>query len=398
MVLAPTILGQKSLEGGLFPMKCARFLLFLMPALALAIPAYAEPRELELNDSQVPGSVIVFPKFIQGMVTLAGGGTAPKTEIEIGIVCPEGETCAEDQPVKLRFHWVCPGSQDFAQKLVCRETNFDVTATVFEKIVLSPDGVFSGVTTKTVPAAPCPRGYLIGGVIRPSDDQPIKFDGLIGNAAIRESGSALASYSAIPIQANPNMAYKAPIDDEGDALFFDGGPNHYQAVTSEAYGDIRYTSAAGSPPPFATAFITLLTLDVLSNRPNNPVFVPLTFYGGFNSAIGNENPLSSFTEFVCWEQVRVDVAIHPGLTTTLMGRKGVVEFSQAKKEAWAGIVDHTGPVTLLGLIETIAIPTAGGPRATALREYITPLFNDGDVVPTCFVPAEGTACNLNNGG
>jgi hypothetical protein len=381
-----------------FPMKCARFLLFLMPALALAIPAYAEPRELELNDSQVPGSVIVFPKFIQGTVTLPGGGTAPATEIEIGIVCPEGETCAEHESVKILFHWVCPGSQEFAQKLICSETNFVVTSTVFEKIVLSPDGVFSGVTTKTVPAAPCPRGYLIGWVIRPSDDQPIKFDGLIGDAVLRESGSALASYSAIPIQANPKMAHKAAIDDEGDALLFDGGPNHYQAVTSEAYGDIRYTTAAGGTPPFATASVTLLTLDVLSNRPNNPVFVPLTFYGAFNSALGNENPLSTFTEFVCWIQERVDTFIDPALTTTLMGRKGVVEFSRAEKVPFAGIADHVGPVTLLGLIETIEVPTAGAGRAAALREYITSLFNDGDVVPTCFVPSEGTPCKLNNGG
>jgi len=97
---------------------------------------------------------------------------------------------------------------------------------------------------------------------------------------------------------------------------------------------------------------------------------------------------------VCWEQVRVDTVIHPSLTTTLMGRKGVVEFSQAKKEAWAGIVDHTGPVTLLGLIETYEGPAPN----MANREYITPLLNDGDVVPTCFVPAEGTACTLNNGG
>jgi hypothetical protein len=375
-------------------MKCARFLLFLMPALALAIPAYADPREVALSDSQVPGSVIVFPKFVKGTVTLPEGGTAPKTEIEIGIVCPEGETCAEHQSVKLLFHWVCPGSQEFAQKLVCKETNFVVTATVFEKIVLSPDGVFTGVTTKTVPAAPCMRGYLIGWVIRPSDDQPIKFDGLIGDAVIRASATALASYSAIPIQANPKMANMAAIDDEGDAIIFDGGPNHYQAVTSEAYGDIRYSTPAGGTGTFATAYITLLTLDVLSNRPNNPVFVPLTFYGGFNSALGNENPLSSFTEFVCWEQVQVDVAIDPSLTTTLMGRKGVVEFSQAKKEAFAGIVDHTGPVTLLGLIETYEGPAPN----MANREYITPLFNDGDVVPTCFVPAEGTACVLNNGG
>src|ERR1700732_3154076 len=113
--------------------------LLLIPALALAMPASAQVRPATLSDSEEPGSVIVFPKFVKGTVTLPEGGTAPKTEIEIGIVCPEGETCAEHESVKLLFHWVCPGDQSFPDKLICKETNFVVTATVFEKIVLSPD-------------------------------------------------------------------------------------------------------------------------------------------------------------------------------------------------------------------------------------------------------------------
>ena len=99
----------------------ARSLVLLMPALALAIPALAQQivpqpplegqppgRDPRLSDSQEPGSVIVFPKFIQGTVTLPEGGTAPRTEIEIGVQCPPGEICAEHQTVKLRLHWVCP--------------------------------------------------------------------------------------------------------------------------------------------------------------------------------------------------------------------------------------------------------------------------------------------------
>ncbi|MFL5264992.1 MAG: hypothetical protein ACJ8AH_00120, partial [Stellaceae bacterium] len=125
----------------------ARSLVLLMPALALAIPALAQQiapqppleqqppgRDPRLSDSQEPGSVIVFPKFIQGTVTLPEGGTAPRTEIEIGVQCPPGVTCAEHQAVKLRLHWVCPGPQAFDAKLICRETDFDVTATVWEKI------------------------------------------------------------------------------------------------------------------------------------------------------------------------------------------------------------------------------------------------------------------------
>jgi hypothetical protein len=89
-------------------MKCVRSWLLLIPALALAMPALAQTRDPRLSDSQEPGSVIVFPKFIQGTVPLPEGGMAPASEIEVGIVCPPGQTCAEHQPVKIRFHWVCP--------------------------------------------------------------------------------------------------------------------------------------------------------------------------------------------------------------------------------------------------------------------------------------------------
>jgi hypothetical protein len=285
----------------------ARSLVLLMPALALAVPAFAQDRDPRLSDSQEPGSVIVFPKFIQGTVTLPEGGTAPRTEIEIGVQCPPGETCAEHQAVKLRLHWVCPGPQQFDAKLICRETDFDVTATVWEKIVLVPDGSFTGVSNHTVPAAPCPRGYLVGWVIRPSDDRPIKFDGLVGDAVIRKSGTAEAAYGAIPIQADPalaNLALITTVDNGG--LVFDGGPGHYLAVTGRVRGDIKFTSTTG--PTWSTGVLTLLTLDVLSNRSNNPVFVDLNFYAGNPSALGSENLLSTFTEFVCWEEVRVDAS------------------------------------------------------------------------------------------
>jgi hypothetical protein len=86
---------------------CKRFLLFLMPALALAAPAFAQVRPTTLSDSQEPGSVIVFPKFIQGTLALPEGGTAPITELEIGVACPKGVICPEHEAVKIRFHWVC---------------------------------------------------------------------------------------------------------------------------------------------------------------------------------------------------------------------------------------------------------------------------------------------------
>src|SRR5467141_1391721 len=84
----------------------SKWALALLPALALATPALA------LNDSEEPGSVIVFPKFINmPRVTVDGVLNIARTEIEVGVVCPPSVVaatpgfCAEHQPVKIRFHW-----------------------------------------------------------------------------------------------------------------------------------------------------------------------------------------------------------------------------------------------------------------------------------------------------
>jgi hypothetical protein len=388
-----------------FKIKGARLAALLVPALALAAPAFAQAaRPTTLSDSQEPGSVIVFPKFIQGTVGLPEGPTAPITELEIGVVCPKGQTCAEHQPIKIRLHWVCGTSEaDQAGSFVCQETDFDVTATIWEKIVLTANGetvnfYTPGLPTKTVPAANCPNGagYLIGWVIRPTDDKPIAFDALVGDAHLRPgapaaispfagSPTSLADYDAIPIQANAPA--NAVISSNGNgALIFDGAPGHYQAVTGQVIGDIRYTNTTIGPT-FSVGVLTLLTLDVKSNRPNNPVFVDLDFFGGNPSAIGNENQLSTSTEFICWEEVSI-TRINPDLTTGLMGRKGVFVSAPATKVGIFGIQDETGPTTLLGLSEVLeggvfpgSIPAAPWPRAS-----FSNLFNSSVPVPTKFLP------------
>jgi hypothetical protein len=364
-----------------FKIKSARLAALLVPALALAAPAFAQVRATTLSDSQEPGSVIVFPKFIKGTVALPEGGTASVTELEIGVVCPKGVICPEHEPVKIRFHWVCgTGEFDLAGSFICKETDFDVTATVWEKIVLVPNGSFAGVSTKTVPVAPCFNGYLIGWVINPANDQPIKFDGLVGDAVLRETGAAAASYSAIPIQADPALANGAAVATNGTgALMFDGAPGHYLAVTGQVIGDVRYTNLT-TPPNFNDSVLTLLTLDVKSNRPNNPVFVDLDFFGGNPSTIGNENQVSTSTEFICWEEIPIE-EIDSNLTTTLMGRKGVFVSAPALKVGIFGIQDDTGPTTLLGLSEV----REGNPQ-TPTRAYFSNLFNSSKPVPTKFLP------------
>jgi hypothetical protein len=370
-----------------FKTKGARLAGLLVPALALAVPALAQVRDPTLSDATEPGSVIVFPKFINGSgVVLPEGVPAPATELEVGVVCPKGATCSEHQPVKIRFHWVCGTTEaNLAGSFICSETDFDVTATVFEKIVLVPDGTpqngyASGLPTKTIPAAPCSGGYLIGWVITPTTDTPIKFDGLIGDAVIRTSATAQAGYNAIPIQADPNLANLAGVTTNGNgALMFDGKSGHYQAVTGQVLGDMRYTNTAGAT--VTQGVLTLLTLDVKSNRPNNPVFVDLDFFGGNPSAIGNENQLSTSTEFICWEEIPI-TWINPDLTTTVMGRKGVFVSAPATKVGIFGISDETGPTTLLGLAETQEGPAA----APTARVSFSNLFNSSVPVSTKFLP------------
>jgi hypothetical protein len=382
----------------------------IVPALALAAPAFAQVRDTTLGDATEPGSVIVFPKQIQGTVSLPEGPVVPITELEIGVVCPKGVTCAEHQSVKIRFHWVCGTTEaNLAGSFVCQETDFDVTATVYEKIVLTPNGEPVGfyntggpnnvLPTHFAPAANCPNGggYLIGWVINPANDQPIKFDGLVGDAVLRPgspaspapnpfagSPAAYASYDAIPIQADPSLPNGAAIaTNSNGALIFDGGAGHYQAVTGQVLGDVRYSNTAVGPT-FTTGALTLLTLDVKSNRPNNPVFVDLDFFGGNPSVIGNENQLSTSTEFICWEEIPL-TAISPDLNTTTMGRKGVFVSDQATKVGIFGITDETGPTTLLGLSETLEggvfPPVAPWPRAS-----FSGLFNSSEPVPTHFLP------------
>ena len=257
---------------------------------------------------------------------------------------------------------------------------------MYEKIVLTPNGkpvgtYAAGLPSKFAPAANCPNGggYLIGWMITPTSDTPIKFDGLIGDAHLRpgspasaanpfaDSPTALADYDAIPIQADPKLANGAGITtNSSGALLFDGGAGHYQAVTGQVLGDIRYTNLTAGPT-FTLGVLTLLTLDVRSNRPNNPTFVDLDFFGGNPSTIGSENQLSTSTEFICWEEIPI-TAINADLVTAEMGRKGVFVSGQASKLAFTPSDGVTGPVPVLGLSEVLEggvfPPVAAWPRAS----------------------------------
>jgi hypothetical protein len=104
--------------------------------------------------------------------------------------------------------------------------------------------------------------------------------------------------------------------------------------------------------------------------------------------VGNENQLSTTTEFICWEEIPID-QIDPNLTAAFMGREGVVVSAQAKKVGIFGITDETGPTTLLGLSEVLeggtfpSAPTSPGPWP---RASFSGLFNSSVPAPTRFLP------------
>jgi hypothetical protein len=388
--------------------------LALMPALALATPALAFGPAL-LSDSEQPGSVIVYPKFINelfgptGAPIIVDGQVVAQTEIEIGAVCPPafvaaGGTCAEHQPIKIRFHWVCPGAEGVNSN-ICPEEDFEVNITVTGKLAFAANGLpINGNSPVLVPAPPCARGYLIGWVISPTNDLPIKFDGLIGNAVIRGgnlpagtaggSSTAVSAYAAITIQADAGITNLAPVPAAADGTLRFGVTGGYTTVTGVQIGDVRFDKIVpGAPLPnvLGRTAITFLTLDVLSNQPNDPTFINLNFWNeSLGNAVGSSNPAfehltSSFTEFVCWVQAPLSALAGGNLTQAFQGtRKGIVIAGPATKLADGNAPGDTpGPVTLIGVVETTEGTAANG---FLERKYNFNMDTNGIPVGTAFVP------------
>jgi len=343
----------------------------------------AAPVAAWLNDSEQPGSVLVFPKFIRGTgndLGVSGQAVHAITEFEISVRCPDGATCGARQEVTLRAHWVCPGLA--ANGGICNESSFDLTTTVGGSLYFNPEGVtvlggvvtaqvFPNNATTTIPVPPCPRGYLIVWAIDGSGNA-IKFDGLIGDAIIRApiitfGPTTARAYNAIPIQAGDGVVNTGdPTDLNGDGhLDFDG--NEYRAITGRIFGTVRYENAV-PPEGVVETDLTLLTLDVASNRPN-----PLTSVG-LNFFTTGEDLVDAGTRFTCWTEQRL-TDINSGFTTQRMGRKGLVESYFAEQNG--------APVTLLGLVETQEGYVGFGLPG---RSYSYLLSHDGNPVVTAFQP------------
>jgi hypothetical protein len=357
-------------------------LFFALLTLGAAAPVAAEVPEL--NDSQEPGSVLVFPYFRTGTVPSSESMETPKTQLEISVTCPRGTSCVKGdnntgEAVRLRAHWVCPGGA--LDK--CEEVNFNLSTTVNGTVFFNPDNApgmstpsNTGLRNATVPPPPCPRGFLIVWVID-QFDRPIKYDGLIGSAVIREGTRSAVGYNALPIQAASGLAARAPTDENPGPGGFNGkldfNGSEYKAITGKIFGTLRYENAAFPTLSIGQTRLILLTLDAVSNLPNERTFVNLDFFKT------DETLVSDSVDFVCWTRVRL-TDINPDLIIANMGRKGLVESTAVVQ---GSVQTGFRSVTLVGLVQTDERTGAD----IIERDWIYSLYNDSCPVPTTFTPS-----------
>ena len=399
-------------------MKSMRILLLGLLSIGVAGPATAQ-----LGDPQQPGSVLVFPKFIRGTfndTAVSLKTVHAKTELEISVVCPTaltgpgGPGCALGQIVRLRAHWVCPGVDHPSSPATCAEKDFDLETTVNGSLYFNPEGVTTmctpgpfpvctissevfpnNVSTTSFNPPNCDRGYLIVWVIN-SSGQPIKFDGLIGDAILRTptdvtmknpTPTSARGYNAIAIQAGPDgpgFTTGSPTDLNGDGrLDFNGA--EYMQVPGKIVGTVRYgnsVTAFGMPAVLqggnVRTDLTLLTLDVFSSLGNLATNVGLNFYST------DEQFHSAATSFVCWGEQSL-TNIDTNFRVQTMGRKGLVESRFAVQQSFATVTPTLTPVSVLGLVETFEYLAPGGNETDLVRDYAYSL--GGDIpVTTSFVP------------
>jgi hypothetical protein len=342
-----------------------KWLYILSCLLAVAVATKTASATGVLNDPSEPGSVLVFPLFETGVTP---GGATPITQFEISVVCPNGSVCTDTQDVDIRLHWVC------SQSLNCAERDFTLATTVNGTLRFDPQGNCSPPnsannffdTCGNIPPPGCREGYLIAWVVDESNGA-IKFDGLIGDAVLRENVTAVTAYNAVPIQAGAKLATGASTN-----LYHNGHLNFngqaYKELTNTIIGSVHYDGLDPATGITSTTSLVLLTLDTRSNALNNPVNVDFNFYNEIEQLNSNN------TIFFCHEELFLGGI---GETNTF-GLKGLVESTSAMKVPFLGTGDITGPVTLLGLVLTR--------EDGDVRHYAYPLFDDSIPLATSFAP------------
>jgi hypothetical protein len=336
--------------------RSAPALLRLMSAIAL-LAATATPG---LADSSEPGSIIVYQKFQKGFVTVDAGQPTqtvqPRTLIELGATCPVNMDCGvQDLVVAVEFRWVCPAQPDnagaqFSDAGICVENDFLVRLTVNGKVWFSPNGgATSGdLAGQIVPQAPCGRGYLIGSVANVSGQSGPSpgrdFQGLIGDAVMRNTPQDLQAFRAVTIQGDTN-----------------------QFLGVGLAGDVRFDSDVTAP--FADTALIFLTLDVLPNQENQPTFIALNFFNA------QQQGFSEAVSFTCWAQINI-TTIDGSLTQEGIGSaRGQFQTYLAYNSGQTAPTcpdGSVGCVTLIGAAQVTEGPMPGPANAT--RSYTVPVF------------------------
>src|SRR5262249_47754971 len=191
-----------------------------------------------------------------------------------------------------------------------------------------------------------------------------KFDGLIGDAVLRESGTAQAAYPAIPIQADPALANAAAVTTNGNgALLFDGAPGDYLAITGRVLGDVRYDTQTG--PTFTRGVPHLAHLGCEVKPSEQPSLCRSRLLRWLRQLHRQREPVVDF-HGVHLLGGDIPHRHRSQLGNHGYGRKGVFASAPAEKVGIFGIQDETGPTTLLGLGETLEgpLPTAPWSRAS----------------------------------
>jgi hypothetical protein len=318
-------------------------------------------------------------------------GSLPKTSFEISVVCPEGINKCHDDDVDIHAEWVCGSSSSIIG--TCQQRDFILNTTVGGTVRFEPkSGPCKPVTTSvppfeacgTVVTPPCDEGYLIVWVVNESN-QPIKFDGLVGDAVLRESSTAVTAYNAIPIQAATSIPSRALIPlSSGGALKFDG--TGYQMVTGAITGSVQldFVNTAGVDQDQTS--LVLLTLDVISNRLNTPVDVDL----GFTNE--SEVPVSHAFSFICFAEtgsLSSGNKSFPGfnsgfdLESSFSPETGKALLQSGPATQTNPLTGTPVPATLLGLVITREFDATA---KAELRHFTYPLLNDSVPVATRFRP------------
>ena len=344
------------------------YIVFCLLAVALATKSASATGSV-LNDPGEPGSVLVFPLFETG----TNDATQEITQFEISVACPNGSTCTDGQDVDIRMHWVCFNS------INCQERDFTLATTVNGTIRFDPDGHcyppsnannFFDTCGNVVPP-PCREGYLIAWVVDEANGS-IKFDGLVGDAVLREHATAVTAYNAIAIQAGGALATGASTN-----LSYGGKPptGHlnfngvaYKELTNTVIGSVHYDGPDPSTGTTSQTSLILLTLDTRSNLLNNPVSVNLNFYNEIEQLNSNN------TIFYCGSETYLgDLG-----ETTAFGYKGLVESTFAQKIPFLGTGDKTGNVSIVGLVLTR--------EDLDTKHYAYPLYDNSIPLATSFWP------------